>query len=105
MFNRNFLLGAALITLAGCTTTEAEKDAKFSTPRIPLSDGTLFTQRATPASTCREKYAEIKRVNNIIKQDGFVNRGKGEKLIYNYQLRLVTDIMETCRDKIIKGHI
>lgn len=92
-----------LIIMAGCTSTEMEKDAKFSTPRIPLSDGTLFTQRVTPSSSCRQKWSEIKRVQKIVTQEGFVTRGKGEVLVFSYQVKLMEDFTRTCKAFIMRN--
>ncbi len=91
------------VLISACTTTEAEKDAQFSTPRIQLSDGTFFTQRATPSSTCRIKYTEIKRVQKIVMQDGFVTRGKGEVLVFGYQVNLLEDFTRTCKQFIMRN--
>lgn len=91
------------VMLIGCTSTEAEKDAKFSTPRIPLSDGSLFTQRATPDSACRQKWKEIKRVQKIVTQNGFVTRGKGEALVFSYQVNLMEDFTRTCKGFIMRN--
>ncbi len=103
MYFRRFMFSLVLLSVAGCTTTEAEKDAQYSTPRIPLSDGTFFVQRVTPASTCRQKYQETQRVNKFMKQDGFIKRGKGEILVFDYQLKILTDLMENCRGFISKS--
>jgi hypothetical protein len=103
MIIRSAVLVLVSFLTFGCTTTEAEKDAHFSTPRIPLSDGTVFTQRATPASTCRQKWVEIKRVGKITKQENFLKRGKGEILVFTYQAKLLTDFMQNCREFIFKG--
>ncbi|MHC3941657.1 MULTISPECIES: hypothetical protein [Paenochrobactrum] len=83
--------------------TEVEKDAKLSTPRIPLSDGSFFTQRATPNSTCREKWAEINRVQKIVMQDDFVKRGKGERLVFSYQVNLLGDFTDKSKKFVINN--
>lgn len=100
---RIIALVALSTLLTACTTTEAEKDAKFNTPRIPLSDGTVFTQRATPASTCREKFNEMNRVSIIMKQKSFVKPGKGEQLVFNYQARLMSDLLDNCKSFILNN--
>lgn len=92
-----------IVSLTACTTTEAEKDAQYNTPRIPLSNGTVFTQRATPASTCHQKYNEMNRVSKIMKQEGFMERGKGELLVFKYQTKLISDILDNCKPFIMNN--
>ncbi|MGU3577252.1 hypothetical protein ACLBWZ_17215 [Brucellaceae bacterium C25G] len=103
MFIRIYIIIFFSLLLSACSTTEAEKDAKITTPRIPLSDGTAFVQRATPASTCRQKYNEVNRVDKILNQEGFVKRGKGEILVFKYQITLLSDFVNNCKNFIARG--
>lgn len=96
---RAIFLCFSLAFISGCVTTEAEKDAQYSTPKIPLSDGTFFTQRVTPASTCRQKFAEVKRVNRILDQKDFVKRGRGELLVFMYHVNVFSDFIDKCLPK------
>lgn len=93
---RTIFLCIGLALVSGCVTTEAEKDAQYATPKIPLSDGTFFTQRATPASSCREKFAEIKRVDRILGQKDFIKRRRGERLLFIYHVNVFSDFVEKC---------